>query len=86
MVAGTAWSLPETVAAAAERTELLSAWRRTTEAAVDVSETVRAAYERAKAANFEGDTEAIARAVFDALSTHAPPRHTFAESCATATR
>ncbi|MBN4097422.1 HAMP domain-containing methyl-accepting chemotaxis protein [Methylobacterium sp. OT2] len=79
LVAGTAWSLPETVAAAAERTELLSAWRRTTEAAVDVSETVRAAYERAKAANFEGDTEAIARAVFDALSTHAPPRHTFAE-------
>ncbi|MGU3660651.1 MULTISPECIES: methyl-accepting chemotaxis protein [unclassified Methylobacterium] len=83
LIAGTSWSLPETVAAAEERTELLSAWRRTTEAATeaatDVSETVRAAFVRAKADNFEGDTKAIAQAVFDALSTHTPPRHTFAE-------
>ncbi|WP_457107462.1 methyl-accepting chemotaxis protein [Methylobacterium sp. P5_C11] len=79
LVAGTSWSLPETVAAAEERAELMTAWRRTTEAAIDVSETVRAAFERAKASNFEGDSKAIAQAVFDALSTHTAPNHTFDE-------
>ncbi len=79
LVAGASWSLPETIAAAEERTELLAAWRRTTEAATGVSEAVRAAFERAKASNFEGETRAIAQAVFDALSTHTPPRHSFAE-------
>ncbi|MGT2481262.1 methyl-accepting chemotaxis protein [Methylobacterium oryzae CBMB20] len=79
LVAGAAWSLPETIAAATERAELLSAWRRTTEAATDVSETVRLAFERARATNFEGETEAIAQAVFDALSAHTAPGHTFAE-------
>ena len=34
LVAGTSWSLPETVAAAEERAELMTAWRRTTEAAI----------------------------------------------------
>ena len=79
LVAGASWSLPETIAAAEERTELLAAWRRTTEAATGVSEAVRAAFERAKASNFEGETRAIGQAVFDALSTHTPPRHSFAE-------
>ncbi|MEG9529352.1 MAG: methyl-accepting chemotaxis protein, partial [Hyphomicrobiales bacterium] len=79
LVAGTSWSLPETVAAAEERAELLNAWRRTSEAATDVTETVRAAFEKAKASNFEGETKAIAQAVFDALSMHTPVRHTFDE-------
>jgi hypothetical protein len=57
--AGTSWSLPETVAAAEERAELLNAWRRATEAATDVTEAVRAAFEKAKASNFEGDTKVI---------------------------
>ena len=79
LVAGTPWSLRETIAAAEERAELLNAWRRTTEAATDVSETVRAAFERARASNFEGDARAIATAVFDALSTHTAPNRTFDE-------
>ena len=79
LVAGTSWSLPETVAAAEERAELLNAWRRATEAATDVTEAVRTAFEKAKASNFEGDAKVIAQAVFDALSTHTAAGYTFDE-------
>ncbi|MBP1180830.1 methyl-accepting chemotaxis protein [Methylobacterium sp. PvR107] len=79
LVTGTSWSLPETVAAAEERAELLNAWRRTSEAATDVTAAVRAAFEKAKASNFEGDTKVIAQAVFDALSTRTAAGYTFDE-------
>ena len=77
LVAGTSWTLPETVAAAEERAALLGAWRRTTEAATDVAPGVRAAFQAADAANFQGETQATARAVFDALSQNKPPTVTF---------
>ena len=77
LVAGTAWSLAETVSAAEERATLQNAWSRTAEAATKVSDRVRAAFQKANADNFEGESKAIAIAVFDALSQHKPLRYTF---------
>ncbi|WP_370693821.1 HAMP domain-containing protein, partial [Methylobacterium sp. NEAU K] len=76
---GTFWSLPETVAAAEERARLRTAWANTTEAAADASETVRAAFQKASASNFEGAPAALARTVFDALSQQKAPGVTFKE-------
>ncbi|MHB2207062.1 methyl-accepting chemotaxis protein [Methylobacterium sp. CM6257] len=73
LAAGTAWSLAETVAAAEERGRLDAAWKAAAEAAADVSETVRAAFQRASANNFEGAPLARRLAVANALSRGEPP-------------
>jgi methyl-accepting chemotaxis protein len=73
LAAGTAWSLAETVAAAEERGRLDAAWKAAAEAAADVSETVRAAFQRASANNFEGAPLARRLAVANALSRGDPP-------------
>jgi len=79
MAAGTAWSLPETVAAAEERARVQTAWTATTEAASGISGTVGAAFQKAKVSNFEGEPERVARAVFDALSQRTALPYTFQE-------
>ncbi|MBP1179172.1 methyl-accepting chemotaxis protein [Methylobacterium sp. PvR107] len=79
LAAKTGWSLAETVAAAEERARLQSAWIATTEAASDVPETIRAAFQKAHASNFEGESAAIAQAVFDALSLNKPSPLPFLE-------
>ncbi|SDA15065.1 Methyl-accepting chemotaxis protein [Methylobacterium sp. UNC378MF] len=68
LAAGTSWSLYETVAAAEERARAKAAWMSTSEAAASVSDTTRAAFERAKRSNFEGAAAEEADAIFDALS------------------
>ena len=77
LAAGTSWSLPETVAAAEERARLQSAWSSTSEAAAQLSDATRAAFERAKRSNFEGEAAEAARAVFDALSQQRASPYTF---------
>ncbi|MCJ2060000.1 methyl-accepting chemotaxis protein [Methylobacterium sp. J-048] len=77
LAAGTSWTLPETVAAAEERARLQTAWATTTEAASDVSDTVRAAFRKANAVNFEGASATISKSVFDALSQGQPSTVTF---------
>jgi methyl-accepting chemotaxis protein len=79
LASGTVWSLPETVAAAEERGELRNAWLRATEAASGTSDRVRTAFQRADTENFGAETNALARAVFDALSQNKPLPVTFAE-------
>ena len=79
LAAKTTWSLAETVAAAEERARLQSAWLATTEAVSNVPETIRAAYQKAHASNFEGEPASIAQAVFDALSLNKPSPVTFLE-------
>ena len=73
LAAGTSWSLAETVAAAEERGRLDAAWAAAKEAAADVSDTVRAAFTRAHANNFEGAPLARRLAVANALSRGEPP-------------
>jgi methyl-accepting chemotaxis protein len=80
LAAGTSWTLAETVAAATERGRLDAAWKAATEAASGASETVRAAYQRAHANNFEGAPLARRLAVADALSRAAPPGLTLAQA------
>ncbi|WCS25767.1 methyl-accepting chemotaxis protein [Methylobacterium sp. NMS14P] len=77
LAAGTSWSLPETVAAAEERARLQSAWSSTSEAAAHLSDAARAAFERAKRGNFEGEAAEAGRAVFDALSERRASPYTF---------
>ncbi|MGU3465899.1 methyl-accepting chemotaxis protein [Methylobacterium sp. C33D] len=77
LAAGTSWSLPETVAAAQERARVQSAWSSTSEAAAQGSDAVRAAFERAKRSNFEGEAAEAARAIFDALSQQRASPYTF---------
>nr|WP_182592001.1 methyl-accepting chemotaxis protein [Methylobacterium fujisawaense] len=77
LAAGTSWSLPETVAAAEERAQVRTAWLNTSEAAADLSETARAAFEKAKHNNFEGEAAAGAKTIFDALSQQRPAPYTF---------
>ncbi len=79
LAVGTGWSLPETVAAAEERAKVQMAWMSTSEAAAGVADTTRAAFEKAKRNNFEGEAAASAKAVFDALSQHTPSPYTFQE-------
>ncbi|MCJ2090146.1 methyl-accepting chemotaxis protein [Methylobacterium sp. E-005] len=77
LAAKTGWSLPETVAAAEERARVQTAWIATTEAASGVSDSVRAAFQKAKTSNFEGEPERVARAVFDALSQNTASPYSF---------
>ncbi|KST60168.1 chemotaxis protein [Methylobacterium sp. GXS13] len=77
VVAGTSWSLSETISAAEERATLQNAWTRTVAAASDVSGRARAAFQKASADNFEGESKAIAQTVFDALSQKKPLSYTF---------
>jgi methyl-accepting chemotaxis protein len=77
LAAGTSWTLPETVAAAEERARLQTAWASTSEAATEVSDTVRAAFRKASVENFEGEAASKSKAVFDALSTGSTPSETF---------
>ena len=77
LATGTAWTLAEIVAAAEERARVQTAWMATTEAASDVSEAVRAAYQKAKTSNFEGEATTLAQAVFDALSQNKPSPYAF---------
>ena len=80
LAAGTAWSLDETVAAAEERGRLDAAWRSAIEAASEMSETVRAAFRRARENNFEGPSLARRSAVATALSRGTPPGLTLAQA------
>jgi len=72
LMAGTSWTLPETVAGAEERAALQLAWADTVAAASDTSERVRSAFLKAKAENFDGEAAAIASTVFDGLSQQKP--------------
>ncbi len=78
--AGTPWSPAETVAAAEERGRLDATWKVATEAATDLSDTVRAAFEKARANNFDGAPLARRLAVSTALAQHEPPKITLQEA------
>ncbi|MDP4003981.1 HAMP domain-containing protein, partial [Methylobacterium sp. NEAU K] len=78
--AGTFWSPAETVAAAEERGRVDATWKAATEAALDVSDKVRVAFERAQANNFEGVPLARRLAVATALSRHEPPEITLQQA------
>jgi len=78
--AGTPWSPSETVAAAEERGRLDATWKAVTENANDLSHQVRAAFEKARANNFEGAPLARRLAVSTALAQHEPPRITLQEA------
>ncbi|MCJ2057474.1 methyl-accepting chemotaxis protein [Methylobacterium sp. J-048] len=78
--AGTPWSAAETVAAAEERGRLDAFWKAATETATNLSETVRAAFEKARTNNFEGAPLARRLAVSTALAQNEPPRITLQEA------
>ena len=72
VAAGTPWSLTDTVAAAEERARVQVAWAKTREAASGAAETVRAAFERVRAAYGDGEP-AASRSLFEALSQQRVP-------------
>ncbi|SFI04737.1 methyl-accepting chemotaxis protein [Methylobacterium brachiatum] len=73
VAAGTPWSQADVVAAAEERGRLAAAWAGVVAVAADEpSDTVRAAFRKAKADNFEGEAEARRRAATEALSQGRP--------------
>ena len=78
--AGTPWSPAETVAAAEERGRLDATWNAATETASNLSSKVRAAFEKARASNFEGAPLARRLAVSNALARNEPPRITLQEA------
>ncbi|MCJ2135951.1 methyl-accepting chemotaxis protein [Methylobacterium sp. J-026] len=80
LAAGTSWSLAESMAASRELGRMEAAWQRVAASASEISETVRAAMQSAKAHNFEGPTLARRQALFDAFSQHTPPGITLLES------
>jgi methyl-accepting chemotaxis protein/hemoglobin-like flavoprotein len=79
LATGSGWSLVETIAAAEERARVRAAWSATTEAVADASAPVRAAHEKARLSNFEGEPAAVSRTVFDALSRERLPPFTVGE-------
>ncbi|SFL71367.1 methyl-accepting chemotaxis protein [Methylobacterium pseudosasicola] len=78
VAAGGSWSQAEIVAAAEERARLLTAWAAVVDAVTDdVPETIRVAFQTAKASNFEGDTATRRKVITEALSAGTPPGVTF---------
>jgi methyl-accepting chemotaxis protein len=78
--AGTPWSPAETVAAAEERGRLEATWKVATETATNLSDRARAAFEKARANNFEGAALARRLAVSNALAGDKPPGITLQEA------
>ncbi|MCJ2049044.1 methyl-accepting chemotaxis protein [Methylobacterium sp. J-070] len=78
--AGTFWSPAEAMAAAEERGRLDASWKTVIETASGLSDPVRAAFEKARANNFEGAALARRLTVATALAQHAPPGITLQEA------
>ncbi|MCJ2144533.1 methyl-accepting chemotaxis protein [Methylobacterium sp. E-066] len=73
VAAGTPWSQADIVAASEERGRLAGAWDGVVRAAVDeTADTVRAAFRKAKADNFEGEAAARRQAATEALTQGRP--------------
>ncbi|MCJ2123015.1 methyl-accepting chemotaxis protein [Methylobacterium sp. J-077] len=73
VAAGTPWSQADIVAASEERGRLAAAWDGVVRAAADeTSDTVRAAFRKAKADNFEGEAIARRQAATEALAQGRP--------------
>jgi methyl-accepting chemotaxis protein len=69
LLGGKAWGLPDIVAAGEERGRLASAWTRVREGmSDDLPASIRTAFERASAENFEGAVRAQRQAIVDTLN------------------
>lgn len=74
VAAGTGWSQAEIVAAAEERARLFAAWSEVADAiGADLPDTIRLAFQEARARNFEGEAAARRVVLTEALSAGRPP-------------